>query len=186
MTATTTQGTGPGSVENSFPRILNRVKTDNLADHAVTLSKLNMSSLLTPVSVTSATVSLNSDSHANRYVVLNRAAGITVTLPAATGTGNVYKIMVGTTVTSNSDVIKVANATDVMAGLALGDDGDGEPANGWATTSTTDTVTMDGTTTGGVRGDYVEIADVSSGLFHVRAYLTQGGSEATPFSATVS
>ena len=46
------------------------------------------------VNVTDATVTLSQATHANRVVTLNRAAGVTVTLPAATGTGDVYTIAI--------------------------------------------------------------------------------------------
>ena len=68
------------------------------------------------VDVTDSTVSLTQTDHSSRVVTLNRAAGVTVTLPAATGTGDKYIVVIGTTATSNANVIQVANATDVMDG----------------------------------------------------------------------
>ena len=128
--------------------------------------------------------------HGDRLVVLNKAAGATMTLPAATGTGNRYTFIVGTTLTSNSYIVKVANATDVMEGIAIGADDDVEgagTAHTWNCETNDDTITMDGAATGGKLGDKVEVIDYASGHFHVNCLLTQsGGSEATPFSATVS
>lgn len=40
MSATTTEGTGPGSVERVFPRIINKVVNANLADKSVSVDKL--------------------------------------------------------------------------------------------------------------------------------------------------
>lgn len=138
----------------------------------------------TPVNVTTSTVTITADEHAGRVVTLNRAAGVTATLPAATGTGNVYKFFVGTTVTSNDDIIQVANATDVIQGvLAVVTDIAGVVVN---TTATSDTITMNGSTTGGVIGSYVEITDVASGFFACTGALVATGAEATPFSAAVS
>ena len=54
------------------------------------------------------------------------------------------------------------------------------------TTDTQQVYVGDGTTTGGYRGDTVEITDIAEGIFVVNAVLTQSGTEATPFSATVS
>ena len=45
---------------------------------------------------------------------------------------------------------------------------------------------MDGSEKGGIKGDHWEIVDIASGLFHVRGFITQSGTEATPFSAAVS
>jgi hypothetical protein len=187
MGATTTQGTGNGSASNIKPLILNgSVKTANIEPNAVTAAKLdNNASSKAPLVLNTAAITLNS-SFAGIPLVFTRAAGVVVTLPAATGTGDIYKFYVNTTVTSNSYKIQVANATDIISGLALADDGDGEPANGWPTTSTTDTITMDGSTQGGIKGDSLEIIDIASGQFCVRAFLTNSGTEATPFSAAVS
>ncbi len=71
------------------------------------------------VSATAATLTVTAASHAGRTVLLDRAAGQAVTLPAATGSGNAYNFFVVTTITSNSTTIKVADATDVMAGVAV-------------------------------------------------------------------
>jgi len=141
------------------------------------------------VDVTDATVTLTAAAHAERLVTLSRAAGVTGTLPAATGTGNVYRILTKTTVTSNSNKIQAASAADSFVGLAFGVDTDAEGASGytWNADANDDTVTMDGSAQGGVAGDLWVITDYATGLFHVLGYLTQsGGSEATPFSAAVS
>jgi len=65
-----------------------------------------------PINVTaSKTVSPND---AGALQTINAAAGLTVTLPAASGTGYRYEFLIGTTVTSNTVVIQVANSSDVM------------------------------------------------------------------------
>lgn len=141
------------------------------------------------VAVTDATLTVTEASHGDRVVVLNRAAGVTVTLPAASGTGNKYTFIVGTAVTSNADIVKVANATDVFEGSAIGVDDDAEGATGyqWNAETGDDTISLDGTASGGKLGDRIEIVDYASGKFAITAFITQsGGSEATPFSATVS
>lgn len=141
------------------------------------------------VNVTDATVTLTAELHANRIVTLNRAAGITATLPAATGTGNKYTVITGTTVSSNANIIQAASASDSFAGLAVGVDTDAEGASGytWNADVADDTITMTGTTNGGVAGDAWEIIDYASGLFMVNGRITQsGGSEVTPFTAAVS
>jgi len=143
-----------------------------------------MAVALKPIAVTAATVALTRNVHSNAVVLLDRAAGVTVTLPAATGTGDLYTILVKTTVTSNSDIIKVANATDVMAGaLSVASDIAGVTC---PTTTTSDTITMSGTTTGGIIGSIVYLQDVASGLWSVSGALVSSGTEATPFSAAVS
>lgn len=136
------------------------------------------------VSVTASTVTITPEEHAGRVVVLNRAAGITATLPAATGTGDEYTFFVGTTVTSNADIIEVASAADVIqGGLAIATDIAGVVL---PTASTTDTITMSGTTTGGIIGSLVRVKDVAAGVFMLDGFLVSSGAEATPFSADVS
>lgn len=137
------------------------------------------------VSVT-ADVTLTSASHAGRTMVFDIASGATVTLPAASGTGNVYKFFVKTTVTSNSYKIQVANANDTMAGLAIVSNDESATADIFATVAASDTITMNGTTTGGILGATVEIQDVASNVFSVLTRSEASGSEATPFSAAVS
>lgn len=139
------------------------------------------------VDATAATLTVTKDEHAGRTVTLNRAAGIAVTLPAATGTGDKYRFLIGTTVTSNATTIKAASASDAYQGNAFGVSDGSAAVLGWkATAGTSDTVSFDGSTTGGYAGDVVEIEDIASGLWQVVALIAQTGTEATPFSATVS
>lgn len=139
---------------------------------------------LAPISLTASTTITRS--HANAPLVLNAAAGMTLTLPASAGIGDVYDFVVGTTVTSNSVVIKVANATDIIRGNAVSLADGGNTVNGWETAADTDTITLDGTTTGGIRGDRIRLVDAVSGIWMVQFLGSATGTEATPFSATVS
>jgi hypothetical protein len=138
------------------------------------------------VTVDAATATVTSADHSGRTVLLDRAAGQALTLPAASGTGNAYKFFVATTITSNSTTIKVANATDVMAGVAIVANDTDASASIFETASTSDTITFNGSTTGGIKGAVVELQDVASGLWAVRVVGAATGTEATPFSATVS
>ncbi len=137
-----------------------------------------------PINITASTT-LDAR-HAGTSLLVLAAAGLTLTLPAATGTGRVYEIEIHTTVTSNSVVIKVANATDVMQGTAdiAQDSADTEVT--FETASTSDTITLNGSTTGGIKGDRIVLKDIKTGFWQVNADLSGTGTEATPFSATVS
>ena len=125
-------------------------------------------------------------SDAGTVLTINAAAGLTLTLPAAAGTGRRYTMVVGTTVTSNSVIIRVANASDVMTGLAVSAADGGSTVNGWETAADSDTITFNGSTTGGIRGDFVEVIDCAANLWSVRIFSSSTGTEATPFSAAVS
>jgi hypothetical protein len=54
-----------------------------------------------------------------------------------------------------------------------------------ASAGSDDTITWNGTTTGGYVGDMIEIEDIASGLFQVKVLGKATGTEATPFSAAV-
>lgn len=139
-----------------------------------------------PVAVTGATLTCNRDVHGGRVTAINAAAGCAVTLPNATGTGSEYRFFIGTTITSNSTTIKVNNATDVMSGRAFVISDNSAAVLGYATAATDDTITLNGTTLGGYAGDMIEIIDAYPGIFQVKVLTKATGTEATPFSATVS
>lgn len=135
-----------------------------------------------PVAITASTT-LNRDTHAGNVVNLNAAAGLTVTLPASNGKGDIYEVFVLTTVTSNNYIIQVANSTDILAGavhLTTDIAGTSMP-----TSTTSDTITMNGSTTGGLRGTWLRFKDVSTGFWALEGGIICTGIEATPFSAAV-
>lgn len=135
--------------------------------------------------ITGATATITAAAHAGHTIVSDLAATQTLTLPAATGSGNRYKFVVNTTKTGDL-VIQVANSTDIMKGTALLFADGGDTTLGFATAADTDTVTLDGTTTGGIAGAMVELTDIKSGVWHVQVVSDASGTEATPFSAAVS
>lgn len=137
------------------------------------------------VNATASTLTVTKVSHDQKIVTLNRAAGVAVTLPAATGSGNWFRFYVGTTNSGGSTTIKVTG-DDTMSGLAVSAADGGNTVNGWETAADSDTITFDGTTTGGVLGDFVELIDVAADKWSVRIMSSSTGTEATPFSATVS
>jgi hypothetical protein len=139
-----------------------------------------------PISATAATLTLDRNTHSGATVVADRAAGITMTLPAASGTGDKYKVIVKTTITSNNLIVQVANATDVMTGSASFAQDAADTGVVFETAADSDTITMNGSTKGGIKGDIIELEDVASGLWSVCITGSGTGTEATPFSAAVS
>ena len=55
----------------------------------------------------------------------------------------------------------------------------------WPSAADSDTITLNGTTTGGIAGDYFEIIDIATGIFFIKALSKSTGTAATPFSAAV-
>lgn len=129
------------------------------------------------VSFTGASLALTEAGHAGQTVVSDLAATQAITMPAATGTGNTYKIYVKTTKTG--DLTITAAGSDVING-AVGVTTDAAGVTIPATAAIT-TITMNGGTTGGVRGSHVELQDVASGIWRVSGMLVSTSTEATPF-----
>ena len=115
-----------------------------------------------------------SPADAGAIITVNAAAGLTLSLPEATGSGYSYKIVIGTTVTSNAVVI-AANGTDTMTGLALSAADGGNTVNGWETAADTDYITFNGSTTGGIKGDIVELVDCADALWSVKVFSSSTG-----------
>lgn len=126
---------------------------------------------------------------AEKVIRLDTLTGSVVTLPKAVGKGARYGFYVSVLATSNSHIVKVRDAVDVMRGIILGHRVDtGNAVLGFAAGATDDTVTLNRTTTGSVSlGEWLEFQDVASGIWHVKGFLSATGAAfATPFSATVS
>ena len=137
------------------------------------------------VALTAATLAATAAEHASRIIMPNVASGSTITLPAATGSGDAYEVFVLATITSNNLIVEVASASDVFAGAIVGAIDGGTTNNLWLTAATSDTITLNGTTKGGYLGDQLTFTDVSSGVWRVSGLLKQTGTEVTPFSAAV-
>ena len=93
--------------------------------------------------------------------------------------------MVGKRVTSNNYVIQVTG-TDVMIGnVILAQDG-GDTAVMFEAAADSDTITMNGTTKGGLKGDRITLTDTASGVWALAMVGAATSTEATPLSAAVS
>lgn len=134
-----------------------------------------------PTNITATTYSLTEWEHSGKVVTLDLAAGQAGTLPAATGSGAKFTLFVATTYTGSATV-KVANASDTMAGSAIID---GTTSTMFQTAATSDTITMNGSTTGGLLGTQIVLEDVAANVWKVSMLGNGSGTEATPFSATV-
>jgi hypothetical protein len=132
-------------------------------------------------------LSLVESLHVGKTILLDQLAGSTVTLPASTGGGAKYRFFISIVPTSNSHIIKVQNSTDVMSGIILeAQDGGAGATLAWQTAASSDTITLNRTTTGGtIKGEWVDVEDIAVGFWAVRGALAGTGTEATPFSATV-
>lgn len=128
--------------------------------------------------------------HEGKTLLLGEVGGnalLTVTLPAATGSGAKYRFVVSVVNTSSYKIQVVGD--DIMQGNILANSTGDTPdlAQPWPTAADSDTITLNGTTTGGVSiGDWVELQDILADTWAVTGIVTASGNEATPFSAAVT
>jgi len=140
------------------------------------------------VNCTASTLAVTEADHANKTIVLDLAAGIAVTLPAAAA-GLKFRFIVKTTFTGAA-TIKSATGADIMIGYALmGNDTDNTVVR-WPVVAgdTADTIDMLGTanSTGGLAGQEIEIEGLAANLWFVKIVGDAAGTEATPFTNTVA
>lgn len=126
-------------------------------------------------------ITLTPDGYVGRPIVLRLAGGITVNLPKATGSGNKYEFVVGITFTGNG-IIRVIDSVDIIQGYAFVN---GAALAFFGTTGTSDTITFNGTTTGGLIGSRAILHDTAAGVWTCEVFSIGSGTAATPFSATV-
>lgn len=138
-----------------------------------------------PFVTLTATGTLNRTAHAGKILKLNKTgAAVTITLPAATGSGDRYEFIVEVVNTSNYVIQK--NGSDVLYGQINLHDVDATTAANYTMTGTTsnDVITLNGTTTGGQIGDRLLFTDLTAGKWSVQGWLTcpAGSNVATPLS----
>ena len=154
--------------------------------------------VITANSSTTLTVS----EHAGRIVYNSGAGAVTYTLPAINATadsavsgpgadynnsnniGAKFTIFSDTTKTG-SLIVQVANATDVMSGRAYFLDDTSANAVGFNTAAASDTITLNGSDTGGIAPSIIECVALTTGKWAVTVNSSNTGTPATPFSAAV-
>lgn len=150
-----------------------------------------------------SSVSLTIADHAGRIVHNDAAGAVTYTLPATnansdsavagpgadlnnlSNVGATIEIFASVTKTGDM-VIQAANATDVMVGSAIFIDDSSDNVVGFETASTSDTITLNGSTKGGVTFSKIVCTVLASGKWKVDVTSGCTGTPATPFSAAVS
>ena len=150
-----------------------------------------------------SSTSLTVATHAGRIVHNDAAGAVTYTLPAVNATadsgvsgpgpdlnnlnnvGATFTIINSITKTGDL-VVQVANSTDVMTGMATMVDTDTtDNMEGFMTVAASDTITLNGGTTGGVTYAKIVCTVLGTGLWSVSVHTGNTSSPATPFSAAV-
>lgn len=114
---------------------------------------------------------------------VNLPGGGTITLPVATGTGNSYRFLVFANVTTPSLVIQRGLSSDSMVGMDV-QTGAAGATTSFLPTGANNTITLNGTTTGGFLGDNIVLTDIATGIWFVDMNTKITGTAATPFSTT--
>ncbi len=155
----------------------------------------------TVVDITASTT-LNPVAHAGRILAVggSLASALTLTLPAinvsanpttsgpgqdpstANNEGVTYTIWVPTTIATSS--LKIGtNGTDKFVGSLLSVDTDTSGAMvGFTSASTNDFINLNGGTTGGVAGTWIQIVAIAANKYMVTGVILGTGSVATPFA----
>ncbi len=151
----------------------------------ITIESGATSATRAPVSVAAATTTLTLTPalHAGRTLLVAPTGGLAITPPAATGTGNRYRIVCTAAVSGGSLTLnaKLGAASDVFTGWIQSYKA--TTFTPYPTASNSNLITFNGTTTGGAAaGDWFEIEDIATNKWLITGYTIQSGTIATMFS----
>ena len=133
-----------------------------------------------PVAVGSATTATASDS--GTTYLLDTAAGSILTLPAPVA-GMKFQVYVSTSVTSNSHKINTDAATTFIGGaIQMGIDASATSELQVGDPTSHVTITMNGSTTGGLLGTYIVFEAISSTVWLASGLVVGSGVLATPYA----
>lgn len=163
---------------------LNAVCDNNTATAAEITRSCDISARV--VTTTATALSLTVTEHAERVVLVNTNSTVanTFTLPVATGSGAKFTIINNIAQTQGTVVVAASGTLDTLTGVAIIADTTAETAGAFVTTATSDKLTLNATTKGGLGGDQIELLDGKANQWTVRATLTGSGTLETPFSQT--
>jgi len=133
-----------------------------------------------------ATASITVAANEGRDMYITGTAAATYTLPEATGSGARFRFVMGQ-VNTNGTIIKTADTDNCgYYGSVNILDKDAAAQGAYSPAATDDLITLNGTTTGGQIGDFIEILDIATDKWMVFGQLTvpAGSNPATPFSGT--
>lgn len=137
------------------------------------------------VSGSGATVTLTKD-QSGSAVLFDRAAGIVFTLPANTP-GMVFDFFVTVTITGGAAKVITAAGTELLVGTIINTDTDTSDAvASWKSLVATSNiaVSMNGSTTGGIKGDWLRFTCLNTTTWNVSGFTLGTGAVATPFATS--
>jgi hypothetical protein len=150
-----------------------------------------------------ASTTLNPVDHGGRLITVggSLAAALTLTLPSINSSTNpvtsgpgqdpntlnnegvVYTIWVPTTISTSSLKIGTDGTDKYVGSIAMNDvDTDGAALVGFFAAAANDFINLNGTTTGGVAGSWIQIVAVAANKYMVKGTVLGTGTVATPFA----
>ena len=130
--------------------------------------------------------------HAGRTLLLGEVGGnanVVLTLPDATGSGNIYHFIVSVAMGGSTTYkIQVPDADNTITGQIMYLDEDGTAVTSFPTVAASDTITLNSGTQGGLVGDTLTLIDIAADKYAVSGNMrvAAGANPATPFSEAVS
>ena len=130
--------------------------------------------------------------HAGRTLLLGEVGGnanVVLTLPDATGSGNIYHFIVSVAMGGSTTYkIQVPDADNTMTGQIMYLDEDGTAVTSFPTVAASDTITLNSGTQGGLVGDTLTLIDIAADKYAVSGNMrvAAGANPSTPFTAAVS
>jgi hypothetical protein len=123
-----------------------------------------------------------------QLVLMNLAAGATVTIPGATGTGNVIRMRVSTTTTSAAEKVLLTTVSDTIIGTAVGFTGS-TPIVFVGNAGTYHSIQMPfggSQPSGGFKGDMITCTDIASTIWACDVQYQGGTTPTTPYSTSTT
>jgi len=163
-------------------------------DAANTFTGTQTVGALVVTGVTQAPIAVGSSvaataTNAGATFLLNTAGGSTLTLPAATGTGNIYRAVVSVSTTSAAHKILAASSSDYIIGKACGSTASGATLQFSSPAATNHSLQMPfagSQPSGGIIGDVYVFSDIATNLWHCVGQYEAGTTATTPFSSATS
>lgn len=170
--------------------LVSRASTDTLTNKTLTSPILNTPTINNSVITGPAPIACGATCSptAGQLILLNQAAGSTVTLPTSAGTGNVIKMRTTVATTSAAEKVLLTTTSDAIIGTAIGENaGTAKIFVGNASTYHSLQMPFAGTQpSGGFIGDTITCTDIAAGTWACDVQYQAGATPTTPYSASTT